>query len=102
MILDDDDNELSSLSMSGRAGDNVAFTLRVECLSGYELSATSPDAGVVIWGKANPGDSFQNLQTTPIDLTAYANTIRTFYFECRINALEPVETIIYQITVTPA
>jgi hypothetical protein len=101
MILDDEGNRINSLSMAAEPGDAVAFELRhIECFTGYQLSAASPDAGVVIWGKANPGDSFQNLQTTPIDLTPYAGTTRGFYFECRVNAMEPAETIIYQIVVS--
>lgn len=72
--------------LSGSAGDTIAFTLEIECSSGYEISADSDNADIRIWGKANPGDAFQNLHTTPIDLTPYAGDVRTFYFELRIDA----------------
>lgn len=101
MILDAEGNELTSLSMAAAPGDNKAFTLRIECLSGYSLRAVSPDAGVVIWAKDLPGGTFQNIQTTPFDLTPFANTIHVFYFECRVAGGEPAETLIYQITVSP-
>lgn len=99
MIVDSDGNELTALSMTAPAGSDVAFTLLIDCRTGYSLSAVSPDAGVEIWGKAEPGDAFQNLATDPIDLSPYFPAIKTFYFECRIDAGEPVETLIYQIIV---
>lgn len=99
MIIDADGNEITSLSMSGPAGSNITFSLLIDCQADYSLSAVSPDAGIVIWGKAEPGDAFQNLQTTPIVLTPYFPGRKTFYFECRIDAGEPNETLIYQIIV---
>lgn len=99
MIVDSDGNEMSSLSIAGPAASNVAFILRIDCLAGYYLSASSPDPGVVIWGKAAPGDAFQNIQTTPIDLTPFFPAIKTFYFECRIAAGEPAELLAARIVV---
>lgn len=99
MILYNGD-EINAVSMAAAAGENKAFELEgVECRDGYVLAARSPDAGVVIWAKANPGDAFQNIQTTPIDLTPYAGNVRTFYFECRVDAGEPAESLIYEIEV---
>lgn len=88
------------LTLTATAGDDKAFQLDIECKAGYLLSAISPDAGVEIWGKAETGDLFQNLATDPIDLTPYANTVKTFYFEARIDAGEPAETLIFQLIVS--
>jgi hypothetical protein len=68
------------------AGGTAAFTLSINCESGYELAADSDNADVRVWAKANAGDAFQNIHSSPIDLTPYAGTARTFYFELRIDA----------------
>ncbi len=67
------------------AGGTSAFTLSIECQAGYELTAEADDANVRFWAKANAGDAFQNIHSSPIDLTPYAGSARTFYFELRIN-----------------
>lgn len=84
MILDDNGNRLTTASLTIPPNTNKAFTLQIECFDGFSLFATSPDADVVTWAKANPGDSFQNIQSSPIDLTPFAGTTRTFYFETRV------------------
>lgn len=96
-MIDGNGNVIASLPLTGIAGTDIPFELTIRCRSGYELSATSPSAGVVTWAKANPGDAFQNIQTTPIDLTPYADTDRTFYFETRIDEDEPAGIMILQI-----
>lgn len=86
--------------MTGPAGSNIAFQLRIDCFADYTLYAESPDAGIVIWAKAEVADAFQNIITTPIDLTPFAPSRKIFYFECRIDSGEPVESLIYQIKVS--
>lgn len=100
MILDGNGNEISSIALAAAPGNDKPFQLPIECLDGYSLWATSPDAGVVIWAKDSPGGTFQNIQTTPIDLSPFANTIRMFYFECRIDSGEPAEQLIPEINVS--
>jgi hypothetical protein len=94
---------LSNVQPSGLAaepGDTRAFSLEIECRDGYELSAFCSNADVRIWGKAEPGDAFQNLHTTPIDLSPYDATVKTFYFELRIDAgADPGTDVIASILV---
>jgi hypothetical protein len=66
------------------AGGTQAFTLSIACQSGYSLTAESDDANVRFWAKSSAGGSFQNIHTTPIDVTPFAGTNHTFYFELRI------------------
>lgn len=67
------------------AGGTKAFTLSIECRSGYSLTAEADDANVRFWAKATVGGSFQNIHSSPIDLTPFAGTAHTFYFELRID-----------------
>lgn len=67
------------------AGGTLAFTLSIACESGYSLTAESEDANVRFWAKATAGGSFQNIHSSPIDLTPFAGTAHTFYFELRID-----------------
>lgn len=66
------------------AGGTSAFTLVIACQADYQLTAESDNADVRFWAKASAGGSFQNIHSTPIDLTPYAGTNRTFYFELRV------------------
>jgi hypothetical protein len=99
MIKDADGNELTSLSLTGTPGSDNPFSLPIECRAGYKLTAVGVVAGVTIRGKANPGDAFQNLETTPIDLNPYAGTTRTFYFDAVIDSGAAIGSDLTQIIV---
>lgn len=75
---------ISNLSMSGRADSEVAASLRVIGRSGYFLSASSENPGVEVWGKAEAGDTFQNLETDPLDSTLYDGIAHVFLLQIRI------------------
>jgi hypothetical protein len=100
MILDADGNRISSLALAAAPGSDNAFTLRIQCRAGYFLSAVNDD-DVTITGKANPGDAFQNLQSSPIDLIPYDGTVRVFYFNAAIDSGATAETVVPQIIVSP-
>lgn len=79
-------NRITTLPLTDFPGVNKPFTLAVECFDGFQLSAafiTTDDPAVRFWAKASPGDSFQNLHTTPLDLSPFDGQNRTIYFECR-------------------
>ena len=99
MIVNANGDVIPSLSMAAPPDTETAFTLRVQCRENYELTADSSDADVTIWAKANPGDAFQNIATTPIDLTPFFPATRIFYFECRIASGQPAETLYYDLIV---
>lgn len=100
MIVDGKDRELTKLSLTALPATNVPFSQRIQCRDGYKLKAVSADGGVVIWAKAAPGDSFQNIQSSPIDLTPFIGTTHTFFLECRVAAGSP-RTVIFEIKVAP-
>jgi hypothetical protein len=63
-----------------------AFELDVDALEGYGLTAESPNAGVTIWAKANPGDAFTEITDGGgLTLSGYSNARRKFYFELRVD-----------------
>lgn len=99
MIVNEHGDAIPSLSMSIEPDAEKPFSLRIECRDGYELTAISPDADVTIWAKAEVGDAFQDIGTTPIDLEPFAPATKVIYFECRCAAGQPAGALIYQIIV---
>jgi hypothetical protein len=85
--------------MAVSPGGSTAYEQQIECRSGYVLTATSPDPDVTIWAKADAGDAFQNIESNPIALAAYAPGSRTFYFEIRAAADAAREIIIPSVWV---
>lgn len=86
MIVDANGNRITTLPLTDFPGVNKPFQLDVECFDGFQLTAsfdTTDDPNVRFWAKASPGDPFQNIHTTPLDLSPYDGTTRTIYFECR-------------------
>lgn len=83
------------------AGGTAAFTLPINCADGYELAAEADDPEIRFWAKATAGGSFQNLHTSPIDLTPFAGTTHTFYFELRIDGSAVDGNSIVKIIVQP-
>lgn len=95
MILDTDENPITSTALTVAPGGNRTFSLLIDCRDGYELGAAAVNPDVTVSGKAEPGDAFSNLETSPIDLTGYAPARKTFYFKIEAAALaDPAAEII--------
>jgi hypothetical protein len=61
------------------------FHYPIQCKTGYEIAAV-PDDDVSIFAKANPGDAYQNISISPLDLGSYAPNVQTIYFKIAIDA----------------
>jgi hypothetical protein len=103
MIIDENGNRITSFPMTDAPGVNEPFHFFVNCQDGFELSAAFDDGfddpNTRIWAKAAPGDAFQNLHTTPLDLSPYAGTVRTIYCECRAASNAIKQTAIVNLLV---
>lgn len=86
-------------------GDSVAFTLRIECRAGYAVRAANLPDDVEISARLDPLDpldSFQNIETDPLDLTAFDGETKTVYFEIAADGDADETVAVSQIIVSPA
>lgn len=100
MINDTNNNPITSASMTIARPGVKAFQLNLECRAGYRLTAATPDPEIEIRAKGAPGDSFTDIVAGDIDLTPFAPTIRTFFFEIEAGAGTEVGTQLAQIHVS--
>lgn len=77
MIRDADGNPVSSFSTSMRTGDVAAYTLVLDCESGYEFFADAV-TDLAVEAKRSADASWVDIETTPIDLTPWAGTQQPF------------------------
>lgn len=82
MIYDTDDNRILSTAFSVRSGDTETVTIKIDCLTGYQLSGQAVADAVV--EARHDGDSFVNIETTPISLTPWDGDREIF--EVRVTA----------------
>lgn len=83
MIFDTADNPISSFSMSIESAAVQTLTLRIECRTSYFLSCETV-ADLAVEGRKAGDVTWINLETTPIDLSAYNGTRQNF--EIRLTA----------------
>lgn len=83
MICDLDGNSLNSGNLSIPSGGNAVLQIGIDCLTGYEFAAEAVSL-LVIEARALGDSSWTSIETTPIDLSPYAGTRKTF--EVRLTA----------------
>lgn len=67
------------MSLSLDAGGNSVFSLRIECRTSYFLKATVV-ADLAVEARPLGSATWIDIETTPIDLSAYNGTLQTFEF----------------------
>jgi hypothetical protein len=78
MIYDLNDNRMLSASIVAYSGVAVSGQFKVDCKSGWRLSGQAvADALIEV---AHHGDSYVNIETTPIDLTTWDGSREIFDF----------------------
>ena len=95
MIYDTDDNVTESTAMSANPGDEKEFQQKIDCVDGLFLSGSlsNPDVGdpleATLYAKAEIGDGWTNILTTPIDLSSFEPQRKLFYFKLAIDVGAP-------------
>jgi hypothetical protein len=82
MIYDTDGNRILSTALDVRSGEDEIITLKIDCLTGWQLSGEAV-ADVAVEAR-HQGDAYVNIETTPISLTPWNGTLQTF--EIRLTA----------------
>lgn len=78
-ILDLNNNPLTSVSVSLNANAVNVFSLKIECRTNYVLKATVV-ADLIVEARLLGSATWINIETAPIDLSAYNSTLQTFEF----------------------
>lgn len=100
MFYDSDGIVITSTAFAIESGDDFEFVATIDCFNNFQIKGYSPDPEIDIFGKVDAGDSYQNISTSPIDVTAYAGEARPFYFRVIVGDVDQ-GTIAVRIHVEP-
>lgn len=75
------------------------FSVFVDCIENYKITASTSDPDVSIFGKAETGDGYTDIIATPIDTTPYAPTRKQFYFKIEVDGSADLGTVLSSIRV---
>jgi hypothetical protein len=84
-VTNDDGTPILYANVRVASGGVMTFTGNVPCVSGMHLAATNDASAKIEARRFGTSDAFSNLQTAPIDLTAYAG--ETVKFEFKVTGL---------------
>ena len=98
MIYDIDSNPLPSYLMNLDAGSVYVFTIRINCRTGVYLRSESV-SDLLVEGKKSTDSVWVNLETTPIDLSAYSDTFQNYDIRLTAGAVSDPVTKNFKIYV---
>lgn len=99
-IFDLDDNPISSFAMAIDSAGVATLQIRVECRTGYKLRCETV-ADLAVEAKRHVDSSYINLETTPIDLSAYDGSRQNFDVRLTASTVSVLTRENFKITVAP-
>lgn len=77
MIRDTNGNPVGTFATSIQASASQTYTVKIDCESDYELAADAV-SDLTVEAKRTADVSWINIETTPIDLSAWNGTLQEF------------------------
>ena len=97
MIYDTDDNRILTAAVDLRSGETKTVTIQLDCLTGYQLSGEAV-SDVTVEAR-HSGDSFVDIETTPISLTPWNGTRETFEVRLTVGTITTPLTRAFTLSV---
>jgi hypothetical protein len=76
-IRDTNSDVLLSANFAMRSGEVSTATIQIDCLDGYSLFGSAV-ADIAVEARHGTSGAWTNIETTPIDLSAYDGQLETF------------------------
>jgi hypothetical protein len=95
MIYDADDNVLTSTALTVPPDDEREFTVKVDCVADYQITASADNADVGVFCRADPLDAWTDILAGGLAIGSFAPSRKTFYFKITVDVgADPTSEIV--------
>ena len=91
--------KVDNAAVTGEPGDSIEWSVVIEPTVNSVLS-TPANSQIAMSARLDPGDSWTNLETTPLDLSSFANSQVEVLLKVDIEALAVVGQSVFDLELT--